>query len=78
VYRFGIPHAFVTDNGTQFDCKQFQKWCSELRIWNDYSSVLNPKANGQVEATNKTLMRTLKKKLQKKKGAWVEYVPEVL
>jgi hypothetical protein len=28
--------------------------------------------------TNKTLVRTLKKKLDKKKGAWVEYVPEVL
>lgn len=34
--------------------------------------------NGQVEATNKTLLKTLKKKLGKKKGAWAEYVPEVL
>jgi hypothetical protein len=39
---------------------------------------VHPKANGQVEATNKTLLRTLKKKLRKKKGAWVEYIPEVL
>jgi hypothetical protein len=31
-----------------------------------------------VEATNKTILRTLKKKLGKKKGAWAEYVPEVL
>jgi hypothetical protein len=31
-----------------------------------------------VEATNKILMRTQKKKLQQKKGTWVEYVPEVL
>jgi hypothetical protein len=78
VCRFGIPHAFVTDNGKQFDCEPFRKWCSELCIRNYYSSVLYPKANGQVEATNKTLVRTLKKKLEKKKGAWVEYVPEVL
>jgi len=78
VCRFGIPHAFVTDNGKQFDCEPFQKWCSELRILNYYSSVLYPKVNGQVEATNKTLVRKLKKKLEKKKGAWVEYVPEVL
>jgi ribonuclease HI len=60
VYRFGI---------LQFDCKQFRKWCSELCVRNYYSNVLRPKANGQVEATNKTLMRTLKKKLQQKKGA---------
>jgi transposase InsO family protein len=78
VCRFGIPQAFVTDNGTQFDSQQFRKWCSELRIRNYYSSVLRPKANGQVEATNKTLIRTLKKKLEKKKGTWVEYIPEVL
>jgi hypothetical protein len=31
-----------------------------------------------VEATNKTLLKTLKKKLGRKKGAWVEYVLEVL
>jgi hypothetical protein len=31
-----------------------------------------------VEPTNKTLLKTLKKKLGKKKGAWAEYVPEVL
>jgi hypothetical protein len=78
VCRFRIPHAFVTDNDKQFDCEPFRKWCSELRIWNYYASVLYPKANGQVEATNKTLVRTLKKKLEKKKGAWVEYVPNVL
>jgi IS30 family transposase len=78
VCRFGIHHAFVTDNGKQFDCEPFRRWYSELRIRNYYASVLYPKANGQVEETNKTLVRTLKKKLDKKKGAWVEYVPEVL
>jgi hypothetical protein len=31
-----------------------------------------------VEAMNKTLIRTLKKKLQKKKGAWGRVIPEVL
>jgi ribonuclease HI len=78
VCRFEIPHAFFTDNGKQFDCEPFRRWCLELRIRNYYASVLYPKANSQVEETNKTLVRTLKKKLEKKKGAWVDYVPEVL
>jgi ribonuclease HI len=78
ICRFGIPHAFVTDNGKQFDCEPFRKWCAELRIRNYYSTPIYPPANGQVEATNKTLLRTLKKKLGRKKGAWAEYVPEVL
>jgi transposase InsO family protein len=78
VCRFGIPHAFVTDNGKQFDCGPFRKWCAELPIWNYYSTPIHALANGQVEATNKTLLKTLKMKLSKKKGAWAEYIPEVL
>lgn len=75
ICRFGIPYAFVTDNGKQFDCGPFR---AELRIRNYYSTPIYPPANGQVEATNKTLLKTLKKKLGKKKRAWAEYVPEVL
>jgi hypothetical protein len=69
VCRFSIPHAFVTDNGKQFDWGPFRKWCAELRIRNYYSTPIHAPANGQVEATNKTLLKTLKKKLGKKKGA---------
>jgi ribonuclease HI len=78
VCRFGISNALVTDNGTQFDCRPFQKWCSELKIRHFFSSVYHPQSNGQVEATIKTLVRILKKKLPKRKGGWVEYLPEVM
>jgi transposase InsO family protein len=78
ICRFGIPHAFVIDNGKQFDCRPFCTWCAELRIRNYYSTPIHPPANGQLEATNKTLLKTLKKKLSRKKGAWAEYIPEVL
>jgi len=78
VCRFGIPHALVTDNRAQFDGKQFWSWCAELGIWNHYSTPVYPKSNGQVEATNKTLLGTLKKKLDRRKRLWVECVPEVL
>jgi len=78
VCRFGIPQSLVTDNGAQFDGKQFRSWCAELGIRNHYSTLVYPKSNGQVEATNKTLLGTLKKKLDRQKGLWVECVPEVL
>jgi ribonuclease HI len=68
VCRYGVPHAFVTDNGKQFDCEPFRKWCAELSIRNYYSSPGHPQANGQVEATNKTIFKILKKKLGDKKG----------
>jgi len=78
ICRFGIPHAFVTNNGKQFGCEPFHRWCAKLRIRNYYSTPIHPLENGKVEATNKTLLQTLKKKLDRKKGAWAEYIPEVL
>jgi hypothetical protein len=78
VCRYGVPHAFVTDNGKQFDCEPFRKWCAELSIRNYFSSPGHPQANGQVEATNKTIFKILKKKLGDKKGNWADDLPEVL
>jgi transposase InsO family protein len=73
-----VPHTFVTDNEKQFDCEPFRKWCAELHIRNYFSSPGHPQANGQVEATNKTIFKILKKKLGDKKGDWADNLPEVL
>jgi hypothetical protein len=78
VCRYGIPQTLVIDNGTKFYFKPFRDWCTELHIRHYFSSVSHPQANRQVETTNKTLMKILKKKLPSKKGGWVEYIPEVL
>jgi hypothetical protein len=78
VCRYGIPHAFVIDNGKQFDCEPFRKWCAELHIRNYFSSPGHPQANGQVEATNKTIFKILKKKLGDRKGGWADDLLEVL
>ena len=45
ICRYGIPHAFVTDNGKQFDCDSFRKWYAELHIRNYFSSLRHPQAN---------------------------------
>jgi IS30 family transposase len=61
VCRYDIPHAFITDNGKQFDCDSFWKWCVELHIRNYFSSSEHPQANGQVEATKMMIFKILKK-----------------
>ena len=78
VCRYGIPHVFVIDSGKQFNYDSFRKWCAELHIRNYFSSPGHPQANGQVEATNKTIFKLLKKKLGDRKGDWAEDLPEVL
>ncbi|RVX11162.1 hypothetical protein CK203_013254 [Vitis vinifera] len=47
-------------------------------IRNSYSTPRYPQSNGQVEATNKTLITALKKRLEQAKGKWVEELPGVL
>ena len=78
ICRFGIPQIIVADNGPQFDSIAFRNFCSELNIRNSYSTPHYPQSNGQAEATNKTLITALKKRLEQAKGKWVEELPGVL
>ncbi|CAL2260077.1 unnamed protein product [Prunus armeniaca] len=78
VCRFGIPNTIVTDNGQQFDNAKFKQFCSNLKIKLCFASPAHPQSNGQVEAVNKIIKKTLKTKLDKAKGCWPELLPEVL
>ncbi|XP_034212942.1 uncharacterized protein LOC117625504 [Prunus dulcis] len=78
VCRFGIPNSIVTDNGRQFDNAKFKQFCSNLKIHLCFASPAHPQSNGQVEAVNKIIKKTLKTKLDKAKGCWPELLPEVL
>ncbi|RVW51650.1 hypothetical protein CK203_066704 [Vitis vinifera] len=58
--------------------QNISEFCSELNIRNSYSTPQYPQSNGQAEATNKTLIIALKKRLEQAKGKWVEELPGVL
>ncbi|KAL0362156.1 UNVERIFIED_CONTAM: hypothetical protein Scaly_1170800 [Sesamum calycinum] len=78
ICRFGIPRAFITDNGTQFRGKEFKRWCLELKIKQYFTSVGTPQSNGQTEVTNRTILQHLKTRLDQAKGNWVDELPGVL
>ena len=78
ICHFGIPQAIIADNGPQFDSITFRNFCSELNIRNLYSTPRYPQSNGQAEATNKTLVTALKKRLEQAKWKWIEELPGVL
>ncbi|RVW73264.1 Pro-Pol polyprotein [Vitis vinifera] len=73
-----VATDYFTDNGPQFDSIAFRNFCSELNIRNSYSTPRYPQSNGQAEATNKTLINALKKRLEQAKGKWVEELLGVL
>ena len=78
VCRFGIPRSIVSDNGPQFDSRVYWDFCQELKIKNLYSTPQYPQRNGPAEASNKTLLTAMKKRLDYAKGKWVEELPGVL
>ena len=78
ICRFGIPLTIISDNGRQFDSQGFRDFCSDLGIKNQLSSPGHPQANGQTKATNRTLLKIIKAKLDDAKGAWPEELSNVL
>ena len=78
ICRYGIPRVLVSDNGKQFDNSAFRDFCLELGIKNHYSSPAHPQANGQVEVTNRTLLKIIKTWLEGAKGIWLDELPSVL
>ena len=77
ICRFGIPQSIVTDNGPQFESGVHRNFCHELKIKNLYSTPWYPQSNGQAEASNKTLLTALKKRLHLVKGKRVEELRRV-
>ncbi|KAL5581592.1 hypothetical protein UlMin_014034 [Ulmus minor] len=61
-FNFGVPRELVSDHGTQFENEKLQSICDRLGIKKVFSSPAHPKSNGQVEAVNKIIKQTLKKK----------------
>jgi IS30 family transposase len=82
VFRFGVPHSIITDNGTNFIFKEFKSYCESMGIKWKFASVAHPKTNGQVEKANGLICNGIKKRLlaplEKAKHAWVDELPSVL
>ena len=78
ICKFGIPRVLVSDNGKQFDNNAFRDFCSQLGIRNHYSSPAHSQANGQVEVTNRSLLKIIKTRFEGAKGIWPEELPSIL
>ncbi|XP_058223017.1 uncharacterized protein LOC131332738 [Rhododendron vialii] len=78
ISRFGVPYAILSDNGSQFVASALKAFYAKRHITIQNSSVAYPQGNGQAEASNKTITRGLKRRLDRKLGKWVEELPHVL
>ncbi|KAK1614912.1 hypothetical protein QYE76_020429 [Lolium multiflorum] len=70
IHRFGIPQTITTDGGSVFVSKEFRKFCEDMGIKLIRSSPYYAQANGQAEASNKSLIKPIKRKIDEHPRRW--------
>ncbi|XP_073290986.1 uncharacterized protein [Primulina huaijiensis] len=59
--RFGTPRAIISDGGTHFCNKLFEKILSKYGVTHKISTPYHPQMSGQVEVSNREIKRILEK-----------------
>ena len=75
-YVFANPRRLISDRGTAFTSKEFENYCREEGIEHVLITTGIPRANGQVERVNRTLIPLLTKLSAPKSGEWYKYVSD--
>ncbi|KAK1652057.1 hypothetical protein QYE76_069862 [Lolium multiflorum] len=76
--RFGIPQTITTDGGSVFVSKEMKEFCDDMGIKLIRSSPYYAQANGQAEASNKSLIKLIKRKIDEHPKRWHEVLSEAL
>jgi hypothetical protein len=72
IYRFGVPQTLTTDQGPSFMSHQFREFMESMKIKLLNSSPYYAQANGQAEASNKVLIKIIKKRIKDNSRRWHE------
>lgn len=76
---FGYPEKLVSDHGKAFTSRYFKKFASDKQFRHILTSIACPRANGQVERTNRTILDALRA-IDPSEAAnnWANCLPDVL
>ncbi|XP_074342279.1 uncharacterized protein LOC141679772 [Apium graveolens] len=78
ICRYGIPRILVTDNGKQFDNREFGEYCDDNNIELRFTSVAHPQANRKAEVANRIILDGLKKRVECSRNTWVDELLPIL
>jgi hypothetical protein len=78
IHRFGIPQTITTDGGSVFISEKFRKFTTDMGIKLIRSSSYYAQANGQAEASNQSLIKLIKRKIDEHPRRWHEVLSEAL
>lgn len=56
---FGCPRIIISDQGTSFTSNEFKNFVKSIGVKHIYNAVATPRANGQIERYNRTILNSL-------------------
>jgi hypothetical protein len=78
IYRFGVPQTLTTNQGPSFMSHQFREFAESMKIKLLNSSPYYAQANSQAEASNKVLIKIIKKMIKDNPRRWHEKLSEAM
>jgi transposase InsO family protein len=78
IYWFGVPQTLTTDQGPSFMSHQFREFMESVKIKLLNSSPYYAQANGQAEASNKVLIKIIKKRIKDNPRRWHKNLSKAL
>jgi hypothetical protein len=78
IYRFGVHQTLTTNQGPSFMSHHFREFVESMKIKLLNSSPYYAQANGQAEASNKVLIKIIKKRMKDNPRRWHEKLLEAL
>jgi hypothetical protein len=78
IYRFGVHQTLTTDQGPSFMSQQFREFAESMKIKLLNSSPYYAQANGQDKASNKVLIKIIKRRIKDNPRRWHEKLLEAL
>ena len=78
IYQFGTPQTIKSDQGSIFVSDEFVQFADSVGIKLLNSSPYYAQANGQAEASNKSLIKLIKRKISDYPQQWHTRLAEAL
>jgi transposase InsO family protein len=76
IHRFRISQTITTDGGSVFISEEFRKFTADVGIKLIRSTPYYAQANGQVEASNQSLIKLIRRKIDEHPRHWHEVLSE--
>jgi transposase InsO family protein len=76
--RFGVPRMVISNGGSHFIDKGFQRYFSRHGIHHNVATPYHPQTSGQAEISNKQIKNILQKMVNEMGIGWNDRLPDAL